>query len=133
VLHTHSESLCCRCCWHPKPRVVLQSTIAQPIPQMQMSAPAGAGQSVEMAVMPMSLHANKPLGHALAAEGAVRNAPRLVATPTASDDQIGELELAAIELSGLPAMPLCEVPNISWLSCSCVVLVFCRSCEAHSS
>jgi hypothetical protein len=40
-----------RCCWHPKPRV-LHSTDAQPIPQMQMRAPAATSQSVEMAVMP---------------------------------------------------------------------------------
>jgi hypothetical protein len=49
-----SESLNCRCCWHPKPRA-LRSTDAQPIPQMQMCAPAAAGQSLEMAVMPVSL------------------------------------------------------------------------------
>jgi hypothetical protein len=48
---TRSESLDCRFCWHPKPRV-LRSTDVQPIPQMQMRAQAAAGQSVEMAVMP---------------------------------------------------------------------------------
>jgi hypothetical protein len=123
----------------------LGTALEQPIPQMQMSAPASADRSVEMAVMPMSLRPNKPLpptplhraaseheGHALAAKGTVRNAPRLAASPTASDDQTGELELAAIELSGFPAMPLCEVPSISLLRCSRGVLVFCRSCQAHS-
>jgi hypothetical protein len=54
IARARSESLNCRCCWHPKPRV-LRSTDAQPIPQMQMCAPAAAGQSVEMAVMPVSL------------------------------------------------------------------------------
>ncbi len=64
---TRSESLDCRFCWHPKPRV-LQSTDAQPIPQMQMCAPVGAGQTVEMAVMPvsLSLRPNEPPGHILA-------------------------------------------------------------------
>ena len=153
---------------------------SRPIPQL--SAPPPETESVEMAVMPVSLLPNMPPSQALApapmlllppgweqgtdaqgqiyfldhnsgtttwtdprlaparydsgpsavAKGAVQNIPRLAAIPTASDDQIGELELAAIELSGFPAMPLCEVPNISWLSCSRVVLVFCRSCQAHS-
>jgi hypothetical protein len=62
-----SESLNCRFCWHPKPRI-LRSTDAPPIPQMQMCAPAAAGQSVEMAVMPvsLSLRTNEPPRYALA-------------------------------------------------------------------
>ncbi len=70
-----SESLNCRCCWKPKPRA-LRSTDAQPIPQMQMCAPAAAGQSVEMAVMPVSLLPNEPPIQALAPAPMLPLAPR---------------------------------------------------------
>ncbi len=65
--NTLRVALTCRFCWHPKPRA-LHSTDAPPIPQMQMCAPAAASQSVEMAVMAMSLslRPNEPPGHALA-------------------------------------------------------------------
>ncbi len=64
---TRSESVNCRCCWHPKPSI-LRSRNPEPIPQMQMCAPAAAGQPVEMAVMPVSLSLlpNEPPRHALA-------------------------------------------------------------------